>query len=486
MKSRLLLTLLTGITLLCGLGDASAYTKNVILMISDGQGFNTVKAADYYSGSTAVYENFDVKYAMQTSSANNPAGYNPSAMISNFNYAKSGATDSASAATAMYTGIKNYDGQINMSTTANPLTTFFENSAKTGKSIGAISSVEFTHATPAAVFGHNTSRNNYSEMAREAIYGSNPNSHNANYDSNNYADNLKVVMGTGNPWYDADGKLMATPDYRYVGGSQGWTDLQNGVNGWSLVQSKSEFEALTTGTTPDKVFGVAENISTLQQGRSANTPQLANVPTLETMTQAALNVLDNSVNGFSLMIEGGAIDWANHANQLDRMVEEQLDFNDAVQAVVDWVTNNSSWDETLLIVTADHECGYLWGDGTSGYYDVNSNGVYDAGVDYAHVTDNGAGNLPGAQYFSGSHTNSLVPLFAKGAGSELFSQFVNGTDPNLSLLYNLDNTWNGKYVDNTAVFQVMSAATSPVPEPSTVALFGLGLGGLFLHVRRKK
>lgn len=487
MKFRFLLTLLTGVTLLCGTGDATAYTKNVILMISDGQGFNTVQATNYYSGLNAVYETFDVKYAMQTNSANNPAGYNPSAMTSNLNYAKSGATDSASAATAMYTGIKNYDGQVNMSTSGKPLTTYFETVAASGKSIGAVSSVEFTHATPTAVFGHNTSRNNYSEMAKEAVYGSNPNSNNDNYDSNNYAGNLKVVMGTGNPLYDANGNTLATPDYRYVGGSQAWTDLENGVNGWTLVQSKGAFEALTTGSTPDKVFGVAENISTLQQGRSAGSPPLTNVPTLETMTKAALNVLDNSLKGFSLMIEGGAVDWANHANQLDRMIEEQVDFNNAVQAVVDWVNTSSSWLETLLIVTADHECGYLWGDGNSGFYDVNGNSVYDVGVDYAHVTDNGVGNLPGAQYFSGSHTNSLVPLYAMGAGSELFAQYVNGTDPNLKALYNLDSTWNGQYLDNTAVFQVMSAASvSPVPEPSTAMLFSLGLGGLLFRIRRRQ
>ncbi len=62
------------------------------------------------------------------------------------------------------------------------------------------------------------------------------------------------------------------------------------------------------------------------------------------------------------MIEGGAIDWAAHANNMDQMVGEVLGFNAAVQTVIDWVddpTTASTWANTLVIVTADHETGYL-------------------------------------------------------------------------------------------------------------------------------
>jgi len=61
------------------------------------------------------------------------------------------------------------------------------------------------------------------------------------------------------------------------------------------------------------------------------------------------------------MIEGGAIDWANHSNNLQRAIEEQIDFNNSVKAVMDWIDDNSSWEETLRIVTADRETGNLWG-----------------------------------------------------------------------------------------------------------------------------
>lgn len=440
--------------------------KNVILMISDGQGFNTVRATEYYTGSKAVYEGADfARYAMQTSSADNSGGYNPASMASNFNYARSGATDSASASTAMYTGVKNNDGRINWSIDGKLLTTFFETAAKSGKSIGAVSSVMFSHATPAGVYGHNKSRTNHSEMVKEAIYGSNPTVHNGFYDARNYYGNLKVVMGTGHPDYDAGGASQA-PNYDYVGGGTGWNDLGTGVNGWTRIESKEDFEKVADGTlNPDKLFGVARNSSTLQQGRSGDgkappfaVPLLTNQPTLETMTKAALNVLGNNSKGFAVMIEGGAVDWANHSNQKGRMIEEQIDFNNAVRAVVTYLDanrNGNNWSNTLLIVTADHECGHLFGDGTGSFFDVNGNGKFDDGVDYGHVVDKGVGNPPGTRYYGGDHTNALVPLFVRGAGSELFAREVIGTDPNLRALYNLDASWTGQYVDNTAVYRVM-------------------------------
>ncbi len=230
------------------------------------------------------------------------------------------------------------------------------------------------------------------------------------------------------------------------------------------------------GKTPDTVFGMPRAYDTLQYNRAGlgtsnskdlpySTPLNEGVPDLATMTKAALNVLDNNPKGFAIMIEGGAVDWANHANLAGRMIEEQIDFNKAVQAVVEYLdrnTNGNNWGNTLLIVTADHETGYLWGDGRvagSTFFDVNGDGDFDHGIDYAHVKDNGVGNLPDVWYHSGSHTNSLVPFYAKGAGSERFEKCVAGKDPNLRAIYDLDGGWTGKYIDNTCVYEVMEKAS---------------------------
>ena len=77
------------------------------------------------------------------------------------------------------------------------------------------------------------------------------------------------------------------------------------------------------------------------------------------LSTAALNVLGKNKDGFFLMIEGGAIDWASHACSLKGVIEETRDFNTAINSVIAWVEKNSSWKETIVIITADHETGYL-------------------------------------------------------------------------------------------------------------------------------
>ena len=177
------------------------------------------------------------------------------------------------------------------------------------------------------------------------------------------------------------------------------------------------------------------------------------------MTTGALNVLHKNANGFFLMVEGGAVDWASHANQLDRMIEEQMDFNASVQAVMAWVNANSNWHDTLLIVTADHETGDLWGTGSG------------LPATFNDVVNHGAGVLPGATFNSGDHTNSLVPLYAIGAGAELLAGYADQWDP-----------VRGFYVDNTEIFQVMNG--NPVPVPAAIWFLGSGLAGLGLWRRR--
>ncbi|MEZ4485173.1 MAG: alkaline phosphatase, partial [Syntrophotaleaceae bacterium] len=187
------------------------------------------------------------------------------------------------------------------------------------------------------------------------------------------------------------------------------------------------------------LLGIPQVERTLQQRRDGDpqawpyaVPLLKTVPTLTEMTRAALNVLDNDADGFLLMVEGGAVDWASHANQTGRMLEEQLDFDRTVAAVVHWVETCSNWDQTLLIVTADHETGYLTGPGS------------DPG--WQPLVGNGRNRLPTMEWHHDNHTNSLVPLFAKGRGAEGLFPLVKGHDP-----------VRGPYVDNTALAEAVLA-----------------------------
>ncbi len=409
--------------------------QNVILMIADGWGYNQIAATKYWYGSAQAYEAFPVRLGMSTYSWNtlqvDPEGYDPSLAWSDWEYMLLRATDSAAAASAMSTGVKCRNAQINTHPDdGQPLFMFRQLAEQLGKSTGVVTSVQWSHATPAAFGAHNPSRDNYVAIAQEMVSSS----------------GLEVIMGAGNPFYDDNG-VYTTPSgessYRYVGGSALWDDLVGGATPYTLVQTRAEFQALMTGPAPARVCGTAQVRETLQQSRTptevANSmtppytvPQIETVPTLAEMSRGTLNVLDDNPLGFFLMIEGGAVDWACHDNQGGRLIEEMTDFTQAVEAVIAWVETNSSWNETMVIVTGDHECGYLWAPGSG------------LPAQFNPIVDHGAGQMPGMRYFSGDHANSLIPFFAKGSGSGWFSGFADQVDP-----------VRGSYVDNAEIADVV-------------------------------
>ena len=519
----LLLPLWTTGFLLSPALPAESRAKNVILMIADGSGFNTWNATGMYQGKLGK-QPYDgpgwVKYGCSTyplTRSTKPTGkdlqdrtlvYNPakawdSTALSlpdqgtgsqetspretspqenhsketssqeaqsqeaspketspflGYRYLKSTPTDSAAAATSMGAGVKTYDNAINWTNLNRSLAgrTIAEMAKKGGKRVGVVTTVPWADATPAALGGaHNVSRKNYAAIANEMLNAS----------------HLDVILGAGHPDFDDDGRAPTVKkDYNRVGGLPTWNQLKSGTHpgGWSLVESKADFEALAAGPTPRKVLGIAQVATTLQQKRGKrpaaapgvpvpkpfSCPFNRHVPTLETMTKAALNCLDDNPDGFFLMIEGGALDWANHCNQPERMIEEQIDFLQAIEAVVHWVEKNSTWDETLLILTADHETGLLWGPKSDK-------------IAFDPIVDNGPGNLPGLKYNSTSHSNSLVPLYARGPGSERFAKLVRGADATAAKKLGI----SGQYVDNTDIFAAMQAALEPVRprEPAGVS-----------------
>lgn len=148
-------------------------------------------------------------------------------------------------------------------------------------------------------------------------------------------------------------------------------------------------------------------------------------------------MLDDDPDGFFLMIEGGAVDWAGHGNNSNRMIEEEVDFNRAVEAVCEWVERNGGWKHTLVIVTGDHETGYLTGPGSGA-------GDRLGGATWTPLVNNGPGNLPGMQWHSGGHTNALIPLYARGPGWPRFFLQPLKRDPR-----------RGLYMDNTGLPRVL-------------------------------
>lgn len=413
--------------------------KNIIIMISDGCGYDHITAAAMFKFGKPkgwAYQDFPVQYAMSTYSAS--SSYDPEKAWADFDYVKTGKTDSAASATALAAGVKTYNGAICVDPNKKPLKNVVERCEELGKATGVISSVPWPHATPAGFVAHNEKRGNYDQISREMIFES----------------GLEVAMGPGHPYYDNNGKQKDEASYKYIE-QDTWNALVKGTascdadgdgkaDPWTLIQTKEQFLKLMTGGTPKRVCGTVCIRETLQQKRDGDEnaapyqePLIKTVPNLREMTKAAINVLDDDPDGFFLMIEGGAVDWACHKNQTGRLIEEEIEFSNTVEAIIEWIEKNSSWSDTLLIVTADHETGYLTGP---------ESGKKDNGPVWNPIKNCGKYEVPLLEWNSTSHTNSLIPFFAKGKGSEFFRKAATNTDP-----------VRGKYIDNTDIARTIFA-----------------------------
>ncbi|MBE2220039.1 MAG: alkaline phosphatase [Anaerolineae bacterium] len=449
--------------------DAPA--KYIIVMIADGWGANHIAATNDYTNKTPPYQTWP-RYWVSTY----PAGgnYQPQSAWSDFAYPLQNPTDSAAAATALFTGIKTQNGRIAVNTNASArLFSLSQKAQALNKATGAVTTVYLSHATPGAWMSHNASRNNGFAIADEGLWG-NPNSTGTIVEDGRYGGSFgssnpqHVVIGAGHPnWQGSSYVNSAIRDKlanesgqtgkflfveRLAGNADGGDRLLNAAN----LPATTRLAALFGGTGGNLEYRLADG--------SGHNPEN---PTLAQMTTAALTVLNRSPNGFVLMVEGGAVDWASHNNQMDRMIGELIGFNEAVQTVIAWVdepTNGSSWDNTLLIVTGDHETGYLTAAPNTfanqplgavnpttlalekvvastgrraSWQDTNANNEIDDGEQVYWVWN------------SGGHSNSLIPLFARGVGAAQLAHFATAYDP-----------VRGAYLDNTAVFHLIDGVIS--------------------------
>ncbi|MBI5098014.1 MAG: alkaline phosphatase, partial [Nitrospirae bacterium] len=188
MKKFTLLHVFSSILIICTffavIGSGySAYAQNnakyVILMIADGWSANDIEAARKYCQSSGTCTNsnpppYDLwtKYFMSTYYDGVGCGYDPNQAWSTFNYVKTGCiTDSAAAATALYTGSKTQPGRCSVSSGGNRLVTIEEQARVFGMASGAISTVELSDGTPGCWVAHNDDRGNHYAMADEGFFG---------------------------------------------------------------------------------------------------------------------------------------------------------------------------------------------------------------------------------------------------------------------------------------------------------------------------
>lgn len=349
-------------------------------------------------------------------------------------YLNTAATDSASAGTALATGFKTDDGNIAWKP-GDPengrLLTIAEmfRSQKQG-AIGIVSTVPFSHATPASFVSHNKYRRNYKEIANEIIREVKP----------------EVVIGGGHPSYDK--KFMSSVDYTFltVSGEYVLAERKTGIDGNNTIAAKAG-EAAAKGK---KLFGLFGNgkgqFDYLVPSNNTGTPSVVRInienPSLAEASKAALKVLSRNRNGFFLVVEQGDIDWANHANDFKSMIGGMYDLNEAVKAIesyIDQPGDDIDWSNTMVIVTSDHGNGYMR---------LNSAKQLKKGELPRQVST--GFNKPGfiypdreVSYQSSTHTNELTRVYAKGAGSNLFGSYEGAWYPGT------------KIIDNTHIFNVM-------------------------------
>jgi len=472
--------------------------KNVIIMIGDGMGFNSDLAGTYYRYGEAErqsYHSFPVRLGCTTYSqakADKPIpadckGYDPEVFWQSPSGNHKGTeftvtTDSAASSTAIHSGVKTINRKIGVDAQNKPVELLSEVAVKTGRKAGCVTTVSISHATPAGFAAHSQSRGDQDEIFNQM---------------SGKKSSLTVMMGCGHPLYVHGKERLPMPNesendrksrFLKIGGESTWEKMQSGVlNGFTIIDTKKQFAELASPQPntmlPQKVIGlvrcwsiippvdgILEDIAATQDvyhmaiTRNSYEAEFAvkmvdEIPDLTTMSLGAINILDRANDrGFVLMIEGGMIDGANHLQNIGHSVLEHTGFTKAVDAVVQWVEMKSSWDETLVIITADHETGQIWGPDT--YRDSNGNGVFDKDDEFngfQSIENTGRGNLPKVQYGSKGHTNALVPLYAKGPGAELFLQRIKGTDTKAATRWK----FSGQYIDNTDIVPVVKTVLTP-------------------------
>lgn len=297
-------------------------------------------------------------------------------------------TCSAAAGTALATAQKTSIGTIGMDAEhKNNINSIAVAAKNSGKKVGIITSVSIDHATPAAFYAHQPDRNQYNQIANWIPK--------ANFDL-----------------YAGSGLLKITPNF--------YDSLQKHC-GYSVFRGK---DAKLSG---QKVVWVEE------EGKKSDAFSLAidraeDDMALPEVVEESIEFLDNK-NGFFMMVEGGQIDWAAHANDAASIVYEMLDFSKAIEEAVEFYKKHPS--ETLIVITADHETGGLALGRDDRGYDTNLEKLFDQGGSQDKVGQEKCKEInkaAGVGFTTGSHTAAFVPVYAIGVGSEKFAGEQNNID----------------------------------------------------------
>lgn len=291
-------------------------------------------------------------------------------------------TDSSTSAASAFNGIKSFNNSLNVTPEGKPVRTLWHDLQKDGWKLGTVTSVPFNHASPAGTYTRNIYRDDYQDLAREML---GLKSITEDTGKGEHLPGLDVVLGAGvtkdeNRFQHAkdqgtnaaDGtKYLATADKKAAdvknGGRYVVVERTDGKNGRDLLLNA----AADAAKGNHRLFGVFgtqyghlpyrttnadyKPVAGVRPTEKYTDADLLENPTLSDMTRAALQVLTvQKEKPFALFVEAGDVDFALHDNNLDSAIGAVYSGEDAIRVIIDWVEKNSNWDESAMIVTADH------------------------------------------------------------------------------------------------------------------------------------
>ncbi|WP_455759285.1 alkaline phosphatase [Phocaeicola coprocola] len=307
--------------LLLVLSGYAQQAKYVFYFIGDGMGVNQVQGTELYRGELEGKIGITPIWFTQFPYATTATTFS----------ATNGVTDSAAAGTALATGNKTQNGTIGMKqdlqTEVSSVAVWAKNK---GCRVGVTTSVSVDHATPAAFYAHDPSRGSYYKIGTDL--------YKAGFDF--YA---------GSDFIDSHNK-----DNKDGNSENLYTMAEK--NGYTIARGYKDY--LKKCKKADKMI--------LFQSEKASEKDRTAIPyaidrtkddlTLADITRSAINFLSKDLSkGFFLMIEGGKIDWACHSNDAATAFHEVADMDEAVKVAYEFYSQHP--DETLIVVTADHETG---------------------------------------------------------------------------------------------------------------------------------
>lgn len=267
--------------------------KNVIFMIGDGMGFNSLEKTKHENGVSLVMDTFELNGESRTSSADNIV------------------TDSAAGGTALATAVRTANGAIGTYLTdrnnkaSHPMN-LTELAISMGKLAGVITTDSTAGATPASFSAHVADRDYEDQITPQQL-----------------ASELTLCWGTKAGSFTPE----AAAEY-----------------GWTHIYDEASMDALTEGSRSFGQFTDALWHTESPEG----------MPTLAEMTEKAIDLLDDDEDGFFLMVEGAHIDKNSHSNDGEGMKDAVMSFDAAISVALEYA---KAHEGTLVVITADHETG---------------------------------------------------------------------------------------------------------------------------------